>query len=187
MENDTIQVNVLLQELKVHQIELEMQNQELKRANLQAGTAMDKYYEIYENSPIGYFTIDGQGRILEVNQAGADILGVENRFLLKNYFQNFLTEDCLPLYTNLIKNVVMLKTNQKCEMKLCGKDKGQFNVKIMGSPAKGVKNDTNCIWLSVLDITDHIMAEEAREAVRKVHEEENNRLLNRGSVWQKMH
>ena len=55
----------------MHQIELEMQNEELKHANAQAENALSKYYELYDLAPIGYFTINEQGKILEVNQAGA--------------------------------------------------------------------------------------------------------------------
>lgn len=180
------QVNALLHELQVHQIELEVQNEELKKTNLWAENAMTKYYEMYENGPIGYFTINEHGRILEVNQASADLLEVEDRHLLLNYFPNFIVQDCLPLYTSFIDKVAETKLKQKCEINLLRKGKDALHVQIIAVPVRGTGNSENCIWLSVLDITDRIMAEEARETVRRVHEEDSNRQLNQILTFDKL-
>jgi len=96
----------LLHELQVHQIELEMQNEELKHVNAQAETLLSKYYDLYDLAPIGYFTVNEHGKILEVNQAGADLLEVKKCHLLNNYFQNYISEDCLSLY-----NTFRMKVN----------------------------------------------------------------------------
>ncbi len=84
----TDEVTALLHELQVHQIELELQNEELKHANDQAENSLSKYYELYDLAPISYFTVNDQGKILEVNQASADLLEVNKRHLFNNYFQN---------------------------------------------------------------------------------------------------
>ncbi len=94
----TYEANALLHELQVHQIELEMQNEELKSANTQAENSRAKYYELYDLAPIGYFTVNEHGKILEVNQASADLLEVSKRQLLNNYFQIILLTAAYLLY-----------------------------------------------------------------------------------------
>ena len=67
----------LVHELQVRQIELEMQNEELHRARAEAEEALEKYADLFDFAPVGYFLWDRQGQILEVNLAGAALLGLE--------------------------------------------------------------------------------------------------------------
>ena len=73
-------------ELQLHQTELEMQNEELKRARQELEESRNKYLELYEFSPIGYFTLDKQGTILEVNLPGAVLPSVERGSLIRRRF-----------------------------------------------------------------------------------------------------
>ena len=70
-------VRALVHELQVHQIELEMQNEELQRAQAQAQEALEKYLDLFDFAPVGYFLWDEEGKILEVNLAGAAMLGLD--------------------------------------------------------------------------------------------------------------
>ena len=65
----------LIHELEVHQIELEMQIEELRRNHVELTESRNRYYDLYDFAPMGYFTLDQKGRILEVNLAGANLLG----------------------------------------------------------------------------------------------------------------
>jgi len=80
VETDAIK---LLHELQVHQIELEMQNEELIQANETAETALRKYTMLYDFAPMGYFTLESDGIINELNFTGAEMLG-DKRFSLVN-------------------------------------------------------------------------------------------------------
>lgn len=182
----TDELSALLHELQVHQIELEMQNEELKHANTQAENALSKYYELYDLASLGYFTVNEQGKILEANQMGADLLEVKNRYLLNNYFQNYIAEDCLSLYKTFRTKVLESKTKQSCEIRLIKKGKAQFHVLIMGIAVKSNNKSESQMWFSVMDITDRIKIEEAKEEVKRLHEEENIRLMDQMRMFDKL-
>lgn len=86
-------VQALVHELQVHQIELEMQNQDLRRAHIEAEQSRDRYRELYESIPIGYATIDADGRIYDLNPEGRRLLGVDTTNVLKNFFFFFLSDE----------------------------------------------------------------------------------------------
>ena len=73
-------------ELRVHQIELEMQNDELMKAQLNLEESRVKYFNLYNFAPVGYFTLNKEGIILEVNLAGSELLNVERLKLHKVCF-----------------------------------------------------------------------------------------------------
>src|SRR5665648_343784 len=72
-DDSDMDVNRLIQELQVHQIELEMQNNELQRTNETAETALRKYTMLYDFAPICFFTLNSEGKIEELNFTGADL------------------------------------------------------------------------------------------------------------------
>ena len=86
----TRDIQSLVHELQVHQIELEMQNEELRRAQSEFEDSRNRYSNLYDFAPIGYFTFDKNGLILEVNLTGANILGVERSFLIKKPFSLYI-------------------------------------------------------------------------------------------------
>ena len=72
----------LIHELKVHQIELEMQNDELRNTQMKLIESRDQYHELYDFAPLGYFTLDEKALIWRVNLTGADLLGLPKSKLI---------------------------------------------------------------------------------------------------------
>ena len=90
-------VNRLIHELQMHQIELEMQNNELIRANETAETALRKYTMLYDFAPMGYFILNFEDEIEELNFTGAEMLG-ERRFSLVGSNFKFFFQESLMLF-----------------------------------------------------------------------------------------
>ncbi|MBU4036929.1 MAG: PAS domain-containing sensor histidine kinase, partial [Proteobacteria bacterium] len=88
--NETAQK--LLHKLEVHQIELEMQNTELRRVQEELELSRDKYSELYDFAPVGYFTFDTRGLILEANLTGCQLLGIERQLLVNKPFIGFIAD-----------------------------------------------------------------------------------------------
>src|SRR6185437_8920393 len=80
----------LLHELEVHQIELEMQNAELQKARDDLELALEKFTDLYDFAPTGYFTLDSSGVILAVNLTGAALLGLDRSRLINRRLQRFV-------------------------------------------------------------------------------------------------
>ncbi|HXC92692.1 MAG TPA: sigma 54-interacting transcriptional regulator, partial [Geobacteraceae bacterium] len=113
----------LLHELEVHQIELEMQNEELILAKDELELSRNTYAELYDFSPIGYFIFDKSGVIIEVNLTGAELLGKERRFLAAKPFTGFIADErSRELFSRHLDSVLRNEETQRCEVGLQGKD-----------------------------------------------------------------
>src|SRR5664279_1528029 len=115
VETDAVK---LLHELQVHQIELEMQNEELIQANEIAETALRKYTMLYDFAPMGYFTLESDGIINELNFTGAEILGDKRFSLVNSNFKLFITDDSRPVFDKFFRKVFSKKGKESCEVKL---------------------------------------------------------------------
>jgi PAS domain S-box-containing protein len=102
----------LVHELRVHQIELEMQNEELRQAQSSLEESRNKYADLYDFSPVCYLSLDRLGRITEANLTAATLLGVERGRLLGHYFRLFLVEEDRRRFSTLLVNFPNLPQRQ---------------------------------------------------------------------------
>jgi PAS domain S-box-containing protein len=142
----------LLHELEVHQIELEMQNEELQQAVNKAETAT----ALYDFSPAGYFTLERDGNICQLNLSGATLLGLERSFLINSNFKLFVTPDTLPVYNDFFRKVFETNSKQTCEVWLTIEEKPTHFVHLEGIISG---NDQKCL-VTAVDITGRKQAEE---------------------------
>ena len=148
-------------ELLVHQIELEMQNSELQKTRDELETALGKYTDLYDFSPVGYFTLDNQGVIRTVNLSGAELLGVERSRLLGQSFGLFVAAEARTTFADFLGNVFTSLTKETCEVALLkeGNSPLVMQVEAVVSESRG-----EC-YAVVIDITERKLA---MEALRKV-------------------
>jgi signal transduction histidine kinase len=108
----------LIQELKVYQVELEMQNEELVIAKENAELARKKYTELYDFSPSGYISLLKDGKITQLNFMTAQLLG-EERYMIKNTkFQDFVYKQDKFMFNNFLQSVFLSEVKQCCEIQL---------------------------------------------------------------------
>lgn len=139
----------LVHELQVHQIELEMQNEELRMANERAEKALKKYAMMYDFAPMGYFTLDSEGTICDLNFTGAEMLGEKRFSLIGSNFRIFVSEDSLPAYNNFFTGVFSSNLKESCNLVL-GYDKKLQCPVYMEAIVTG--DDQECL-LSVIDLS----------------------------------
>ncbi len=105
-------VKKLLHELQVHQIELEMQNNELQNAYQTAHEALKKYTTLYDFAPMGYMTIDSNGIIYDLNFSAADMLGVRRLKLIEANVRVFIDEESKPAFSEFLEKVFTSEKKQ---------------------------------------------------------------------------
>jgi two-component system sensor histidine kinase/response regulator len=145
-------VRALVHELQVHQIELEMQNDELQRAHATAQGASEKYCDLFDFAPVGYFLWDREARILEVNLAGAALLGLDRKALIQKRFGQFVAMDNRPAFANFCKRVLATDSKQTCEVKLL-KDGQPVYVLVEGIAAHDGLGQERLCRAAVIDVT----------------------------------
>jgi PAS domain S-box-containing protein len=166
-------VQKLVHELQVHQIELEMQNEELKRAKQEADNALIKYSDLYDFAPIGLFTLDEDGIILKVNLAGASLLGMVRSDLNHRPFGLFVETKDLPFFDDFLKKAFKTNVKQTCELKLIRKKGPAICARIEGTViGDGDRQvDLRGCRIAVIDITERKMAEREMLKARDAAEE----------------
>ncbi len=142
-------VKKLVHELQVHQIELEMQNEELQKAYETAETALKKYTMLFDLAPLGYFSLDADGTICDLNFTGADMLGERRFSLINSNFKLFVAQDSMPVFNSFFKKVYTSNAKESCKVMLGYENKKLSHVYIEGV----VTEDEQKCLLSVVDIS----------------------------------
>ncbi len=147
----------LIHELQVHQIELEMQNEELRRAQNELEESRDRYSDLYDFAPVGYFSFDRNGLIMEVNLTGVKKLKAERNFLIKKPFSLFISSRSKDVFYLHLRQVFSTGVRQTCELKLVDKKGVQFDALL---DSLSVQGDGHC-RTAISDITERKKADEA--------------------------
>jgi PAS domain S-box-containing protein len=151
------EVRRLVHELQVHQIELEMQNEELQQGQLRAEEAAARYMELYDFAPVGYFTLDRVGIIGQANLAGARLLGLDRAAVKGRPLRQFVSGDSMPAFDSFFE--MTGRTDQCCQVSL---DKGA------GAPLEviftaALSDSGNQRFIAAVDITERKLLELALE------------------------
>ena len=158
-------VRALVHELEVHQIELEMQNEELQRARAAAEEASEKYYDLFDFAPVGYFLWDHEGRILEVNLAGAALLGLNRNQVVQKRFGQFVAAEDRDRFAEFCKRALVTDAMQTCEVKM-PRDGRTVYLLVEGIAAHGRQGHEPLCSAAVIDVTQQKRADELAAANR---------------------
>lgn len=147
----------LIHELQVHQIELEIQNEELRRSRLELEESHHRYYDLYNFAPVGYFTLDLTSAITEVNSTGADLLGFNKEHLKKTLFRWYIAQKDDLSFMSYRKKALQTSEKQKFEAGLIRKNGLIFHALIEMLPEISPKPQ---LKIAVIDITERKQLEE---------------------------
>ena len=125
-----------LQELQTHQIELELQNEELRRLQAELDTARARYADLYDRAPVGYVTLSAQGLILEANLTAASLLDVARDALVKQPFSQFICPEDQARYYSQRKQLLATGTPQAWELQLVKGDGTVFWAQLAATVAQ---------------------------------------------------
>ena len=161
-------VRKLVEELQVHQVELELQNEDLRRAQRELEAARDRFSDLYDFAPVGYFTISYKGLIQEANLTVAAMLGVERRKLINQPFSRFITTDTQEIFYLHRKILIETKTGQSWELRLKKEDGTEFHARLECVVVEDDEGNITSFRVTVSDIDKPKQAEEAlRESKEK--------------------
>jgi formate hydrogenlyase transcriptional activator len=151
----------LLHELQVSQVELELQNEELRRAREELEVSRDKYAELYDFAPVGYFAFDPHGVIREVNLAGAHLLGIERRLLVNKPFSNFIADaEGREIFSNHLELLLHRRVTLRCEIRLAVSDSIAVHCQLQSIVVDTVEPKADYVLTSIVDGTVRHQLEE---------------------------
>ncbi len=150
----------LVHELEVHQIELEMQNEEMRRVQEQLKESRAKYFDLYNLAPVAYLTVSVEGEILEANLTVAKILGVAKSQLLGKPAAQFIVREDLAIYRSHQRRLFETSEPQVCELRVIGKDGGSLWVQLDANRIVGSADGPALCRVAMSDITVRKQAEE---------------------------
>ncbi len=164
----------MLYELQVHQIELEMQNEELRTMQAEQDAARARYFNLYDLAPVGYFTISEEGLILETNLTAAILLGEDRSMLVKQPITRFILKadqdefylHCQQLFEAQVRRQDSVETRsgqtgepQSCDLRMMKKDGTAFWVHLVATCAMAADSAPAC-RVVISDISGRKQAEE---------------------------
>jgi PAS domain S-box-containing protein len=167
----------LLHELQIHQIELELQNEELRQAREGLEAALDRYTDLYEFAPVGYFTVDHLWTIREANLAGAALLGAKRASLLGRNFGKFISLDMRGAFNDFLRRTSAKRTKQVCEVRLDRQDAGPRFMHIEGVAVELDQGQEGHYRMAVMDITERKKGEEALQLLAAIVESSDDGIV----------
>ena len=169
----------------MHQIELEMQNDELKRAHLALEESRDRYLDLYDSAPVGYFSFTRGGQIIEVNLTGAALLGLPRSRLIRRGLGSFVVPEDRDRWERHLASVLGLEASaqgpnkkQSCELKLLRADGSTFHARLESArfdrpeaqEKPRVGGEHPVIRAALSDITER---DQANDALKRASEQQH--------------
>lgn len=164
-----IEMKRLVQELEVHQLELEIQNEELRQAHEALEKSRNAFAELYDFAPAGYFSFDRQGQVRSVNLPGAQLLGIERQRLLGKPMSLWIADaDGRELFSKHCADVLRREGDDICEIWLQRSDGIMFLARLRSIAKEPVEGTHGDIRSMIIDVTEQI---KLKTALQNAHDQ----------------
>lgn len=179
-------VQRLVHELQVHEIELEMQNDELRRAQMEIEAARDRYADLYDSAPTGYLTLNPKGVILEANLPACTLFGINRKDLIGKPAMVFVAAKDQATFLRHILEIFKAGVRQACEVELVQQGDAPVLIRFESVAVQDHVGQHTCVLTSLVDITERIRTE---TALRKYQHglEQQRRLEERERLGHDLH
>ncbi|MCB2195227.1 MAG: PAS domain S-box protein [Bacteroidetes bacterium] len=157
----------LIEELNIYQIELEHQNDELKRTQQDLERKNEKFADLYNNAPVSYFTVDQDYVIVNVNHKGAELFGIDFKKLINTKFTDYIHHEFQDIYYYHHRRVLNEQKPDSCEIKIITKNDHVFHIRLESIPTKEFQTNKVVLRTAIIDITSEKKIEE--ENHRRLH------------------
>lgn len=154
------EIQQMFHKQRMQQIELKLQNEELRTAQAQIEVGRARFLDLYESAPVGYCTLSEQGLIVEANLTAATLLGVVHGSLVKQPISRFILKEDQDIYHLHHKKLFETGDPQKCELRLVKFDNTFFWAYLTATVVQGEDGSPAC-RVAIIDIINPKQAEEA--------------------------
>jgi len=169
-------LRMILHELRVHQIEVEMQNEELRRKTDELDASRARYFDLYDLAPVGYLTLSGNGLILEANLTVATLMGVNREALVQAPPSRFIHKEDQPIYYLWHKKLFETGVRQTCELRMARADGTTVWVHLEATVAQD-EGGASIARVALSDISGHKAEEQEMHNLRTAVEQSANTIV----------
>lgn len=148
------EIQHMVHELDTYQIELELQNEDLRLIQEKLDTSRKRFSDLFDFAPVGYLTISDKGLIIECNLTAADMIGEERGLLLKQSITRFIADEDQDVYYRHRADLLQSQKRQTCELRLQNKRSGLFHVQLESVVSLDVDGDNGQFRMCVTDISE---------------------------------
>jgi PAS domain S-box-containing protein len=164
-----VDVQNVVHELEVHQIELEMQNEELRLTQQELSASREKYFDLYDLAPVGYVSLNEKGIIVEANLTAAVLFGEERSRLLRQPLIRFIDKEDWQAYHICHKELLQTHAKQVCELRITRKDDNPSCVRVDISTTQGPDGTTG-FRAVIIDISEGKRLDDAlKQSEKRYH------------------
>jgi len=149
----------VVHELQVHQVELEMQNEELQSGRMEVEKSRARFSDLYDYSPIGYVSVNDNGIILEANVTFARLLGSDKEFILQKPFHSLVFSEDKRFFQEFFHRLIPFAPKTTIEVRIARKDNSIFHAQMETIGYKRSDEASQQYLLAILDITDRVEAQ----------------------------
>ena len=156
----------LVHNLQVHQLELEMQNRELRDSQTELELTRDRYADLYDFAPLAYVTLDAKGHILEINLSGADLIGKPRTELVQLPFSLFLAASEYQHFFKYLKQVFDSDVKLSTDLRLKKSTDGFRSCYLESVAIRDTQGEATSCHTAIIDVSERKRADDLLRLAR---------------------